>query len=383
MEANPALGEAMARVEALRGKWVQVGLPPNVAIGYSGQQLGSHGQAEQHGAYVQQEFVRGGKLWLNRAIVGQEIARAEQHFAAQRQRVQNDVRLAFYDVLTAQRRQQVTAELVAIARKGLLAAEALFRAEDVGQKDVLFARIELQSADLLYKNADNQLAAAWSRLAAMAGIRHLEPTPLVGDLEAVVPPVEFEEALERVLAESPEMAAAHLDVARSRWEVDRASAERVPNVDLQAIFQNDNGTGSNNGALQVSMPLPLVNRNQGGIRQAQAELAAARRGVGRLELGLQRRLAGVYERYASARNQVHDYSRPDGILANSHATLDLVRRAYEGGEIDILDLLIAQRAYFQAQLAYIEALGENWAAAIEIEGLLLKDSLDSASDAAP
>ncbi len=44
-------------------------------------------------------------------------------------------------------------------------------------------------------------------------------------------------------------------------------------------------------------------------------------------------------------------------------------------EIAYLNLLTAQTSYSQTNLAYIEALGELWAAKVEIEGLLLKDSL--------
>ena len=58
---NPSLGRAHAQVQIARGNWVQVGLPPNPSVGYSGQQLGSNGLAEQHGVYVTQEIIRGGK----------------------------------------------------------------------------------------------------------------------------------------------------------------------------------------------------------------------------------------------------------------------------------------------------------------------------------
>ena len=125
------------------------------------------------------------------------------------------------------------------------------------------------------------------------------------------------------------------------------------------------------------MPIPWLNRNQGGIREAEADLVAAEHGVAKVELRLQRRLAGVYQRYAVARNQVEDYSRADGILDNYRKTLELVQKGYEGGEIAYLDLLTAQTTFSQTNLAYIEALGELWAAAVEIEGLLLKDSLEA------
>ncbi len=376
--SNPALAVAQARLDAARGKWVQVGLPPNTVLGYAGQQLGSHGLAEQQGVYVQQELVRGGKLRLNRAVVAREVEQAEQHLAAQQQRVLTDVRLGFYDVLIAQRRIEVTRQLSEIANQGVTTAEALFEAQEVSQVDVMRARIELQTASLLHQNAQNIYTAAWSRLNAVMGGSHLGPTPLIGELEAVVEDLDPDQAIQRLLAESPEMAIVLTEVERARWVIDRAYAEPVPNVDVQAVVQRDNGTGGNNGNLQVSIPIPWLDRNQGGIREAEASLVAAERAVGRLELDLQRRLATVFQQYATARNQFHAYSKQDGILSHSKTALDFVRGGYQAGESSYLDLLTAQRTYSQTNLAYIEALGELWAATVEIEGLLLKNSLTAA-----
>ena len=63
---NPALAQVAAKVAAARGNWVQVGLPPNVQIGYSGSEIGNEGFAGQEGAYLSQQFVTGNKLGLNR-----------------------------------------------------------------------------------------------------------------------------------------------------------------------------------------------------------------------------------------------------------------------------------------------------------------------------
>src|SRR5690606_6642877 len=59
LSANPSVARAAALVQSARGNWVQVGLGPNPIVGYEGQQLGSGGLAEQHGVFIEQEFVRG------------------------------------------------------------------------------------------------------------------------------------------------------------------------------------------------------------------------------------------------------------------------------------------------------------------------------------
>ena len=379
LDNNPSLAESRAWVEAARGKWVQVGLPPNTVLGYSGQQLGSGGTAEQQGLFIGQEFIRGDKLDLNRSVAFHEIQKAEKLWAMQRQRVLTDIRLAYYQVLVAQRRNDTTGELVKIAQLAVETAETLLNAKEVSRVDVMRSRIELQATQLQLKNARSLSVAAWSRLVAVTGGGDMQPRQLDGDLENLPGHIDAIEALARLVSESPEMGVASSDVERARRAVDRARAETVSNVDFQAIFQSDRATGSSNANLQVSIPIPSRNRNEGGIQQARAEVIAAERSLDRLELNFQQRLAGVYHRYTTARNQAEDYSRNGGILANSGAALELIRKGYEAGEMTYLDLNTAQRTYSQTTLAYIESLGALWAAVIEIEGLLLKGSLENDS----
>lgn len=143
---------------------------------------------------------------------------------------------------------------------------------------------------------------------------------------------------------------------------------------MQGVAQNDNATGSSNGSLLVSIPIPLWNRNQGGIQKAESELVAAQRAAERVELGLQRRLAPVFERCLTGRNLVDNYR--DGILRDAQESLDLTRQGYEAGELGFLNLLTAQRTHFQANLDYVTALCDMWTTSAEIEGLLLTNSLE-------
>ncbi len=98
-----------------------------------------------------------------------------------------------------------------------------------------------------------------------------------------------------------------------------------------------------------------------------------------MQLDLQHRLALVYRRYADARHEAEKYSRD--ILPNTKETLELATKAYKAGEFSYLEFLIVQRTDFQTNLGYIRSLREMWTAAIEIEGLLLMESLRESADA--
>src|SRR5262249_41959002 len=115
---------------------------------------------------------------------------------------------------------------------------------------------------------------------------------------------------------------------------------------------------------------------QGGIREARGELAMAEQAVRRTELNLQQRLASVYQLYTTAYNQTTMYAAPDGLLETSQRALELVRRGYQAGELDYLDFLTAQRTYSQVNLTYLEALRDLRTAEIELQGWLLKGSLE-------
>jgi cobalt-zinc-cadmium efflux system outer membrane protein len=198
---------------------------------------------------------------------------------------------------------------------------------------------------------------------------------LAGDLEGETQEANYEATLARVVAISPELAAARASVDSARAAVARARVEWIPNVDLQASTQHDNASHYDIANVQAGVPIPIWNRNQGGVRRARAELAAAQSNADRVELGLQQRLAIVFQRYANARQQVETYRRQ--ILPDAQSSLDLVNEGYRQGEFAYLTLLTAQRTFFQTNLAYLESLRQLRESQAAVDNLLLTDSLRS------
>lgn len=222
---------------------------------------------------------------------------------------------------------------------------------------------------ILQLNARNRVTAAWRGLATSIGQTEFAPQPVVGDLNGDGREFEWETMLQRVLGSSPELALALANAERARAAVERARVEMVPNFTIQGIVQHDAAIRSSDGALQITMPIPVFNRNQGGIRQAEGEWIAAEQGVRRLELELQGRLVPVFERYQNAQQQVERYEKE--ILPNAKETLDLMRASYQAGEVGYLNMLTAQRTFFQTNLFYLESLRELWATIWDMEGLLV------------
>ena len=376
LQNNPSIGRAQAFVMAARGNWVQVGMLPNPFAGFSDQQIGSGGRAEQPGVYFGQDIIRGGKLRLNREVAAQEISRAEQDLSAQELRVRTDVRIAFYQILIAQRQLTLSDALTDIATKSVATADALFKAKEVSRSDTLLAEIELENARIINRNSRNRFVAAWQTLSTVVGIPEMAPQPVSGDPESGGADYTWEQVAPDILGRSPELAAALIEINRAQAAYERARVEAVPNVQFQGLINViDNGIGGRpDGAVQVQMPIPLWNRNQGGIFQAQSQIGVAERAYRTLELSIQNRLAGVFERYSSARYQVERYR--EKILPASKESLDIAIASFKAGETGYLNLLTAQRTYSQTNVNYLDALRELRQAEAQIQGLLLSGSLD-------
>jgi cobalt-zinc-cadmium efflux system outer membrane protein len=366
---HPGLARAAARVQAARGQWVQEGLYPNPRIGYEGAEIGNEGASGMQGGFVEQEVVLGGKLGLNRAMASQEVREANAQFNAEQLRVLNLVRLRFDELLIAQRALELTEELGRLGDETLQTAETLLKAQEVSLNDTLQARIEANRAKVSLANARNSHTAAWQRLAAAAAVPDMTPSRIEGSLTKMRPVIAWQSALGQLLSSSPELAAAAARVDRAGWAARRAEAEPIPNLMLETMVQRDNVSQDTVATVRAGLPLPVWNRNQGGIRRAQAELAEARSAARQLELELTDRLASVFERYANARQQVERFSRD--ILPDAKASLDLVTKAFQQGETGYLTVLTAQRTYVETNLMYLEAQRQLRSAEVAIEGLLL------------
>ena len=370
---NPTLAAAAARMTAARGRRIQAGLYPNPVVGYHATEIGNLGTAGQQGGFISQRLITGGKLQLDQAIAGAEIAEAGFRFQAQEERVLSDVRVRFYDALVAQRRIELSKQLARIGDELVNATETLIEGRQGSENDLLQAEIRADESHILLDNAVNEQAEAWRRLAAVLGLPTMQVAPLDGRLSADLPTHDWDSCHVTVLENNPALNAARARMGRARIVIRRAKKEPVPNVDLSVSVRHHNVTDSEVANVQIGIPIPIFNKNQGNIRSAEAEWIAACNEVKRIELRLQDRLAVAYRRYANAHQQTGRYR--ERMIPRASRSLKLVTDGYEKGQVQYLTLLTAQQTFLQVNLSFLDSLRELRAASSLIESQLLMDSL--------
>lgn len=378
---NPTLEQARAGTAQAFGQRVQQGLYPNPEVGYLASEIGQDGNAGQQGVFASQEFVTADKLRLSSNIEAHRQRQTQYVAEAQEQRVLTAVRREFYAVLAAQRTLEIARELEQVSDQGVRVTEARLRAREGNRLDVLQARIEADRARLIARTAENDRQAAWRRMTTIVGVPGIEPVELEGNLDRQLAPVSWDDAWARLSGTSPQLAEARAGVDRAAAALRRAEVQPVPNVFVQASVQQDFSTDRAIGGLQVGVPWPIFDRNQGNIASAHAEYVRASREVQRRELVLQQRLADVFRDYANAETQVERYRA--AILPAARESLTLSRSLFDAGETSYLQLLTAQRTFAQTNIEYVRQLGELWRSVVAIEGLLLTDGLAEPNLAMP
>jgi cobalt-zinc-cadmium efflux system outer membrane protein len=370
---SPALRESRSQAAAARGKALQAGLYPNPTIGHASPQLA--GDQTQYNAYVIQDLVTKGKICLDAEAAERAAREAELAFVRATFDVLTAVRQRFYTALATQQRVEILESMVSVARQGLETGEQRLKANVGTLGDVLLLKIELSKADVDLQNAKTLLETSRRQLAASTGLIDLAIGRLEGDLKLELPAYEVIAVQQGVLERNALVRSAEVEIGRSQILLRRAEVEPFPNINMMGGYQNQQPGAEaplSQGMYQVQMVIPLWNRNQGNIRAAQANVAAAAATFGRVRTDLANDAAAAIGRYLTAQHLVDRYE--EAILPSAVEVQSLTKDLHRRGEVDFLRYLAAQRALLDASLAYINAQESRWLAAAEVAGLLQSET---------
>ncbi len=379
LTANPTVGQSKALVDAAAGRAQQAGLWPNPSFGANGEHVSKVTGGGAIGGFVEQRFVTGGKLGLSRKAALQEQAVFVESLSAQKQKLLNSVRWLYYQALGDQLLIQVRSDLAGLAKRAVAVSKEMANVGQADRPDLLTAETEAERIELELIGALNARERTWRQLAALLNQPTLKPVALEGNLEEI-PKLDADEALELIYRESPELRAAEAVVKQSEFSVRRAEREKIPDIFVRGGLRNNREYGEVGpygptqrrgleGIFDVSVQIPIFNRNQGGVKAAKAEGEHARLEVLRTKLSLQARLAAEYKDYKDSAIAVESYR--NRILPKARQAYDLYLSNFRQMAGAYPQALIAQRNLFQFQDSYVAALVSTWQRVVEIQGLLL------------
>lgn len=155
----------------------------------------------------------------------------------------------------------------------------------------------------------------------------------------------------------PDIKARRFTYSQRESDLKLAKAYRIPDVTIGAGYAVQGAQGPDNPqqwSLNLGLPLPVFNRNQGGIRQAEVAVQTAEADLNKTVNLVENEVEVAYRNLLQSRRLVEAYV--GGVLEDARSTVTIVERAYERGGATILDLLDAARTSRLIQQNYIEAL---------------------------
>jgi cobalt-zinc-cadmium efflux system outer membrane protein len=380
---NPTLRQAEAEIRAAKARQQQAGLYPNPTVGYTGDEIrgGSVGGGKQ-GFFVQQTIVTGGKRTLAREVFGKEAKLAEIEAEEQKIRVQSAVKMAFIRVLAAQELLDARRDLAAIEEDS---AETQRRLANTGQADdteVLTAEVDAQRMRMAARMQENTLREEWRSLAAVLGQPDLPLTTVTGELQRDWPELNEEQVVETIAKESPAIAIADTNALRALAVLARARKESVPDIQLRAGAEYNHETLGSvpfakgwEGIAELSVELPIFNRNQGNVAASRADSERTEQERKRIALTLRERAASAVDQYANARLMATVYR--DDMLPRAKKAYSLMFEKYGLMLASYPRVLEVQRKLYELQTEYIMALEAVWTNGIALQGYLLTDGLEA------
>jgi cobalt-zinc-cadmium efflux system outer membrane protein len=381
---NPTIKQARRALEAAQALKLQVGLYPNPVVGYNGEEIrgGSYGGGEQ-GFFVEQPVILGGKLGLNRKIRAAEEDERRAEADAQRQRVENDVRMAYYRVLAAQERLALKRDILAIAQSTVRIFSQLGKVGQADETEILEAETEEHRVEIDTGVAEHMLQREWVMLVSVVGVPTLPQGGVAGRIDADLPPLDQDQLLTSLLGESPEIRSSQASVQRAEAALRRAKHEPIPDLLLKGGLQQNfeslaasaNRKVGLQGFAEIGVLLHLWDRNQGGIAAERAGLEAAHDEVKRVDLMLRNRFAIYGEDYGSARLTADKYRSE--ILPRLEHAYKLMTEQYGLMTASFLRVLLLQRMLYENETAYVDALERTWTTSVALRGFLLEGALRS------
>jgi cobalt-zinc-cadmium efflux system outer membrane protein len=376
MTNSPALRQAQAAVESARGAAYQAGLWPNPTFGFEIDTLGTTGGAGYIGGFVEQLIKTAGKLQLARAAAVMNVRNAELDLRRAQADLMTRVRRGYFQVLVARENIRLSHLLADFAEQAYRIQVDMFRSGGVvaaGYEPLYLRYLAVQSRSHLVA-ARNRSISVWKQLAAAMGVPAMLPTELEGKADMAFPLYEYQQVLAYVLAHHTDVLKAQTSLQQAQLHLQLARVQPYPDVNLRLMVQRDY-TGPPfevSPSVQVGVPVPLWDRNQGGIRQAQANLVHASDQPHTVETTLTATLSEAFERYATTREQVAFYRElilPDliRVYAGMH---DRYLEAHAEGTPTFGDVIVAQSNLAGAFAAYLTSLDALWGAIVDVTDLL-------------
>jgi cobalt-zinc-cadmium efflux system outer membrane protein len=245
-----------------------------------------------------------------------------------------------------------------LANQTTVTTAARVQAGKVSPVEETKAKVARASVQIELMRARKELEAARKRLAAGWGSTTARFESVAGNLDSLPTPASLD-SLQQRLSKNPDLARWATEITQRQALISMEKSKAIP--DVTATVGASKYLMPNDYALVVgfSMPLPVFDRNQGRIQEAEHRLSKAEQDMRNTEVRITTALNTAYQ------------------------ALDAAREGYRLGKFGFLDVLDAQRTLFGAKNQYLMALANYHKSVADVERLVGSGMNETVADSQP
>ncbi len=368
VERSPILAEAQGAMKESRGQQIAAGAYPNPVLS-GGAGKGSIRDPStgvsiiEHTVAVEQPIEWSPKRQARQDAAQAGVAGARAGLEAATLNLMSDIKVAFYQLLLAQRDAELAAQNVATVEVVLRTARLRVAAGEATSFDTMKAGVELQKAQKEVARARNGLLVAKSRLNTLTAGGLGKQFAIEGTFQSLKQELNVDQLVTEAVERHPALRRLSKLAEQAGLMVEFERESRIPNINVMGQYHREAGDESIIAGLTV--PIPVWYRRQGEIETA---LGAKHRAVAERERA-QNELEQAVIQHAQEVRTAQDQLRvfETGLLKQAEQILTVARTSFRQGAASLLDLLDAQRVYRQTLYEYAQVSADLSIALVRLE----------------
>ncbi len=314
---------------------------------------------------VSQRFELPGERSARAAAANGVLGAAEARMRADSARLGFSVKQAFVEAAMAEDRLAVTERVAEVFRQGARSAAVRESEGDISLYEL--RRLIVERTRYESRLADARLAVSASRRAlALLVLPEAEAAevPPSDPLGVSPPEPTLDRVLEGAISRRQEVAAARAEVEAARAGVRLARAERIPDITATGGSKRQSD-GFRGLFLGLSIPLSLFDRSAGAVEATEAQVRFAEERLALTSRQVENDVRGAIESYRSLRGRSELLG--ENLLDEDPDLLQIAQVAYDAGEMDLVQLLDAAEALWDAHTAQARLKADLWTAYYDLE----------------
>jgi len=372
LKSNFELSVLELEADKAKARTFQVSRLPNPELSVEVENFGGSGELRQSDAIettvmISQPFLLGGKRSKQKKVSLLEEKLTNWDLRSQRLEIIKEVHKTFVDVLGAQELVKLNRELVNLEKEVFRSVKERVKAGKVSPIEEIKAKANLDAEMIVLERAERSLVSAKKRLCALWGDSLTYFNEVSADITALKDLPDYDEILLKAI-KNPDLARWSTEMEKRKMSLNLEKARRLPDVEIGVGWRDFNESDDHAFLAGITIPLPLFNRNKGAVREALHDMSQAEKEKASSELSVQTELWGAYNEIKAAYSEAS--ALKNTVLPGMKKVLEAQQEGYRRGKFDYIEVLDAQRSFFESRRNLLDSLVSYHKGIAEIKRLI-------------